>query len=269
MHVFAVDYVGNRDPHPRVLKWTTLAAATEDGRATSASAPALVLEEAPNSNSSIVANFRFSGWSKDFFLWRLDGGLGRWEVARKSHLSIYVSPGRLHMLEFYPAGLDGLRHSRPSVHTWSVLERGSLLTLYGLHDGLQTLAVRAVDSAGNVQSGNITSSWVVDTTPPTVCHVEPVGSDAGKCTKQKVLAAAACTVKVTGEDEPLSRVWLYQDAAQPKAHLVDAHSNSVTLSVPSRIQSFKLRLEDLMGNISPSPCIEWSWTYVEISLILR
>ena len=64
--VSAVDKAGNVDPFPRRLRFVTSAGPVRE-------AAPLVLVSSP-ANHSASGTFRFSGWRKDHFVWRLDAG---------------------------------------------------------------------------------------------------------------------------------------------------------------------------------------------------
>ena len=158
--VAAVDAAGNSDPQPRLLRWTTRAAVAgaEAEPCAGSPSPALMLAALP-SNASTTAEFRFCGWSKDLFLWRLNGGDGgQWNKAEgMSHLTLSVAPGQPHVLEFMPGGVQGLWSAPPGVFRWSVFEGSNALALDGLSEGAHRLAVRAVDAAGNVRTCSLCS----------------------------------------------------------------------------------------------------------------
>ena len=258
LNVSAVDAAGNWDPHPRQIKWVTWPLA-------SYGTAALTLETAPT-NTSTTSTVRFGGWSKELFRWRLDAG--PWTTSRGSpNISVTVSAGQPHFLEALPGAQDdGLLWAPPFNTMWTPLEGSSVLLLSNLHDGAHRIVVKAVDAAGNLDPGNQTRSWTVDTVPPTVCSVVAVQRDGDTCAEGKTTLSSQCVLNVSSHGEAISRVVALLDGTtEVRADVRSGGSdNSVFLTAGVSAEgahALQVWVMDLAGNLSPQPCASWTWTY--------
>ena len=191
----AVDAAGNVDPIPRLLEFVTTAAEF----VTEVQPLSLVSSPGRHTASGV---FRFSGWRKDRFQWRLDAG--PWvQAVGAPNVTVSALPGRPHFLEARPVGLDGSWTASPVLAQWSVLEGASALSLLQLEDGPHHLVVKAIDAVGNMDPGNASWLWVVDTTPPG-CIVAPSGGSKYPCMNGSFIPAAQCVLNVTGVGEAIT-----------------------------------------------------------------
>ncbi|SDE10911.1 Outer membrane protein OmpA [Myxococcus virescens] len=92
----------------------------------------------------------------------------------------------------------------------------------GLSEGNQTLAVRAVDAAGNVDPTPATYAWTVDLTPPTLPTIDSPADQE---------EVATGTPTLTGTGEPGSNIYLDVGGATHGPILVDEDGNW-TFTVP-------------------------------------
>ena len=256
--VSAVDQAVNADPFPRQLQFVTSAGPVRE-------AAPLVLVDKPGNNSAI-GTFRFSGWKKNHFEWRL--GSGPWiEAVGTPNITVSASPGRPHFLEARPLGADGLQSAPPVRAQWSVLEGASALSLLQLEDGPHHLVVKAIDAVGNIDSHNKSWVWVVDTTPPAGCIVFPTfGGSTYTCLNDSFIPASRCELNVTGDGEAIARVLTQLDGGATESWNVpaggsDAASNSVLVSIDAAEGDHVLTVgvEDAAGN--ERACALWRWTY--------
>ncbi len=74
--------------------------------------------------------------------------------------------------------VSGVNYTQYSLDSTSWVAATSPLTLTGLTDGGHTLAVRAVDNAGNIGPASTAYAWTVDTSAPTWCLQRPASQPA-------------------------------------------------------------------------------------------
>ena len=82
--------------------------------------------------------------------------------------------------------------SPPLPNTTNTTQGSNVLVLNGLAEGAHKLTVKAVDAAGNLDPGNTSAAWVVDTLPPTACTGRLQAAGCAGC-------AGDCCVRVRAE----------------------------------------------------------------------
>ncbi|WP_240360320.1 adventurous gliding motility protein AgmC [Pyxidicoccus caerfyrddinensis] len=118
-------------------------------------------------------------------------------------------------------------------------------TYTGLADGNHTLAVRAVDAAGNVDASPATHAWTVDTTPPNTVI------DSGPAAQTN---ATTATFNFSSPDSPVT----YQCSLDGAAFTACTDPVTFTGLVEGG-HTLAVRAVDAAGNVDPTPAT-YNWT---------
>ncbi|QSQ27964.1 OmpA family protein [Pyxidicoccus parkwayensis] len=118
------------------------------------------------------------------------------------------------------------------------------VTFTGLADGNHTLAVRAVDAAGNVDPTPATHAWTVDTSPPDTVIVSGPAA---------VTSATTATFDFSSPDSPVT----YECSLDSGAYA--ACTDPVTFTgLAQGNHTLSVRARDAAGNVDPTPAT-YAW----------
>ncbi|MBB3018938.1 Ca2+-binding RTX toxin-like protein [Microvirga lupini] len=135
----------------------------------------------------------------------------------------------------------------------SFVNASSPLSFSGLADGNHTIAIRAVDAAGNVDPSPATYSWTVDTTAPAAPPRPDLdaSSDTGRADDDDVTSDTTPTF--TGNAEAGATVTLYDGAVVIGSAVATGGTWSITSTpLTDGMHSITARVTDLAGNQSPA-----------------
>ncbi len=152
-----------------------------------AMSPLLALQSPPlASTAGVGVDLVLTGAGSGRYMWRLDGGAWTVEVNSPRISATPSAPG-WHVWE--AVALDAGWTGPPLKHCWMVTpvdgRSPDVVSLVGLQDGRHRLDAQASDAAGNIDPGNASWMWVIDTVPPNgTCDISLVTGGCGVCARQ-------------------------------------------------------------------------------------